>query len=827
MNFVMAFQQFGNTFFPLYYKLVIFLSLFFILKTSNIANAGFTNHVLRVLAIVLLIVIASCKPTKMVPEGKYLLVKNKLKTSDSGNTIFNKLLTKIDDDKALYIKHKPNRRILILGRFHLGLYNLGSNKNHPEKSDSNKFRTFLRNRGEAPVLLDTFEILRSEQNLRNYLFSKGYFNCDITHSIKYHGKKATVTYYIIPKSPYVIDKVNLSADDAEIDRFLNENLSNSLLVSGQILDVDNIANERARLTNVLRNNGYFDFTKDYFDFELDTVISNHTVNINISVANKSENERFLRKFIRSINVVFENDSETHVPSDVIRYNNINFRFNGFPMKPDVIARNITFHEGDFYKIEETENTYAKISELPIFKFINITFVKSKTDSLQGLDAIITLKTNYRQSFTIEPQAIVSQLNRIQNVNYGNSYGVANSLIWTHRNLFKNAELFEISANTRLETQLFRDTNDNEIKYFNPAIQQSLNLSLSIPKSTLLSFTEDWNYFKPRIKSIKTNFNLSFLYEFNPDYVRRILPLTYQYQLQAKRTTWFLNLVEMSFSRNTLNINIDNRADSAFIRRLFANNLITATGLNFLYTDRNTSKKKTTYFIRTNVLEIGGNVHRGIRRLIDNIDRADTSYKLFDVNYFNYAKSEIDARCSTIIDENNSTAIRLNIGMAYPYWNEKVVPFDKLFFIGGANSLRAWRPRTVGPGAYYESSKNFRIDRAGDFIIQGNAEYRFDIVNNKLEGAVFVDAGNVWLIRDVNNTDPLKLFKPKTFISEIAANTGVGMRFDFQFFLFRLDWGMQIHNPEKPIGQTWVIKDFAQNDYFTKYSIVNFGIGYPF
>lgn len=779
------------------------------------------------MAVVSLFVIVSCKTTKLVPEGKYLLVKNKLKTLDTGNTIFNKMLSKLDDDKALYIKHKPNRRIMLLGRFHLGLYNLGSSKKHPERSDSSKFRTFLRNRGEAPVILDTFEIARSEQNLQNYLFSKGYYNVKITHSIEYNKKKATVTYFLSPGNAYLIDKVTLSADDAEIDMFLNENMSGSYLVHGQIIDIDDIALERNRLSSVLKNNGYYDFNKDLIDFELDTNAVKHTVNVIISVANKNDGQRFLRKFIKSVNVRFENDSETHVKSDWIRFQNINFQFNGFPMKPNVIAKNITFKEGDFFKLEEVEKTYVRLSELPIFKFIDIAFNPASTDSLQGLDAVVTLKTNYRQSYTIEPQGIISQLNRIQNINLGNSYGVANSLIWTHRNLFRNAEYFEVSANTRLETQLFRDTNDNKLKYFNPAVQQSFNLRLSIPKSSLLSFLEDWNRTKPRIRSIKTNFNLSFLYEYNPDYVRRILPMTYQYQIQTRKATWFFNMLEMSFSKNTLGIDISKRTDSAFIRRLFANNLITATGLNFLYSDKYWTHSKTKFFIRANVIEIGGNLHRAIRRIIDNQDKADTSYKLFNVNYYNYAKSEIDARCSTELDENNSTAVRFNMGIAYPYWNEKVTPFDKLFFIGGANSLRAWRPRTIGPGAYYESSKNFRIDRAGDLIIQANAEYRFDILNKKLEGAFFFDAGNVWLIRNVNNTDPLKLFKVKTFISEIAANTGVGMRFDFQFFLFRLDWGMQVHNPEKPIGQTWVIKEFARNKYFTKYSILNFGIGYPF
>ncbi len=774
-----------------------------------------------------LLLMGACKTTKLVPEGKYLLVKNKLKTSDSGNSIFNKLLGKIDDDKALYIKHKPNRKIFILGRFHLQMYNFGSNKKHPEKNETNKKRKFLRSNGEAPVILDTLEIVRSEENLKNYLFSKGYFNCDVKHEIRYHGKKATVTYFIIPSSPYIINQVNLSADDAEIDKFLNANMKESFMDSGNIIEVESISKERNRLTLVMKNSGYYDFTKDFIDIEMDTMRQRNRVNINISVANKSDNERFTRKYIHHVAVIFENDDETQRILPPIRYADMSFYMNGFAMKPNVVAKNITIKEGDVYRYSELENTYNKLSEFPIFKFIDITFNKSIKDSVEGLDAIITLKTNYRQAVTIEPQGILSQLNRIQNVNLGNSYGVAFNLLWTNRNFFRNAEVFEISSNTRIEAQLYRDSVDHKLKNFSPAYQQSFNLSLSMPRSSFLKPLESWKRIK--VKSIKTNFNVSFMYEENPDYLRRILPLTYQYQILTKGATWFLNVLEMSFSKNTIkdDILLNGRADSAFIRRLFSNNLITSTGLNVLFTDRNTTKSRTFFFIRANIIEFGGNIHRITRRLIDQTKNKDTSYQLLKVNYYQYTKSEIDARCSTIINENNSTAIRFNMGMVYPYGNEKIVPFDKLFFIGGANSLRAWRPRTIGPGSYYESSKNFRIDRAGSLIIQGNAEYRFDLINNKLEGAIFVDAGNVWLVRNTPNTDPAKIFKTDRFISEIAMNTGIGLRLDFQFFLFRFDWGMQMHNPEKPLKERWVIRDFARNQYFTKYSILNFGIGYPF
>ena len=814
------------------------MSLFFILKAFHILNIRFTNHCLRVLGLLILLVASACKTTKLVPEGKYLLVKNKVRTSDSGNTIFGKVLGKIDDDKALYIKHKPNRKIFILGRFHLRMYNLGTSKKHPEKNESNRLRRWLRKAGEEPVLLDTVEIRRSEENLKNYLFSKGYFNCEVKHEITYHRKKAVVTYYIIPHSAYIIKKVNLAADDAEIDKFLNANMTESHLKSGDIVDVETITKERNRLTLLLKNNGYYDFNKDYIDIEMDTMKMRDSVIINIAVANKADGERFTRKRINNVAVIFENDDETHRIQPPVRYADMNFYLNGFPIKPNVIAKNITIREGDIYRYIELENTYSRLSEFPIFKFIDISFNKSVKDSVDGLDAIITLKTNYRQAFTIEPQGIVSQLNRIQNVNFGNSYGIANSLIWTHRNLFRNAEVFEVSANTRVEAQLYRDSVDHTLKNFRPAYQQSLNLSLSIPKANsfgkivlpfarmkLVKPVDKWE----KLKSLKTNLNLSFLYEENPDYLRRILPLTYQYQLQTKRTTWFLNVLEMAFSKNTLReINLTGRADSAFIQRLFANTLVTSTGLSFLYSDRNTTKSRSTFFIRANVIELGGNLHRLIRRIADTENREDTSYQFIKVNYYQYAKSELDVRCSTVLDENNSTAVRLNVGIVHPFLNQKIVPFDKLFFIGGANSLRAWRPRTIGPGSYYESSKNYRIDRAGSLIIQANAEYRFDVIQNKLEAAVFFDAGNVWIHRNVDSTlDASKRIMAATFLNEFAMNTGIGIRIDFQFFLLRLDWGMQVHNPEKPPGQRWVITEFARNKYFTKYSIVNFGIGYPF
>ncbi|MDP2176506.1 MAG: BamA/TamA family outer membrane protein [Bacteroidota bacterium] len=773
----------------------------------------------------LLLFFNSCKSTKLVPQDQHLLVKNKIKTIDNSNNILNKVISSLDNNQSLYIKHKPNRRILVLGQFYLKLYNFGSSKKNPNKNESKSWRRYFRKIGESPVILDSNEVNKSELNIQKYLVNKGFLNAEVTSQIKYRRKKAIVTYTINPQTPFLIKQVNFFADDSEIDQILNSKINQSFLVIGQNLDIDIISKERNRIHNMMRNIGYYEFSKEVIDFELDTFKQNNHVVINVYVSNKIDGTRFIKKRINQVYVTFENDTNTHFTSKPMLYKDIIFSLNGYPIKPFVIANLISIKKDSLFNQFELENTYTRLSELPIFKFIEITFKRNENDSQNTLNAFITLRTNLRQTLSIEPQGIVSQLNRIQNTNFGStSYGIANSLIWSHRNIFHNAELLEVSTNTRIESQLFKDpSNPSQLVYTNLAVQQSLNLSLIIPKSSLLKPIEKWR----SIKSIKTIFNLSYLYEYNPDFVRKILPLTYQYQINTKRFNWFLSIAEMSFSRNNLNVDLNGRQDSAFIRRIFQNNLITSSGLSVIYTDKNKTPSRTFFFVRANLLELGGNLHRISRRFIDGEKRQDTSYQILKVNYFQYAKSEIDVRCSTKINDRSSTAFRFNIGAIYPYGNTKEVAFDKLFFIGGANSLRGWRPRTIGPGSYSSTSNNFRIDRAGDLIMQSSIEYRFDLIQSRLEGAFFADAGNVFIMRNINGVDPTKLFNASSFYRDIGANGGIGLRIDFQFFLFRLDYGFQIHNPELDNNEKWVIRKFAKDQYFSKYGMLNFGIGYPF
>lgn len=765
----------------------------------------------------------ACKTTKLVPEGKYLLVKNKIKSQDEANNRFAELASKLDENQAIYIKHKPNRKIIGVFKYHLGMYVAGTSTKYPWKNDSIKWRRYLRRIGEPPVILDTLEVIKSEENLKRYLFSEGFYNSEISHQINYlKKKKAVVTYYINPKVAFTINKVTLAADDAEIDKILNDTMTNTFLVPGKILDLDIIAKERNRLTAVLKNNGYADFTKDYFDFEIDTFRARNAVNVNISVANKSDNERFIQKKISEINIIFHNDAETQDTSEgLIVYKNCNYYFNGYPLNPYIIDKNITIRKGDRYNQSEIDLTNIKLSELSILKFIDISFTPSPTDSVTSLVMNINLKTGLRQALVFEPQTFVSQMNRVQNISNTNSFGLAASIALSNKNIFHNAEQLDIAFTTRFETQLIFD-DKKKLEY---STQQSVNTTLTIPRSALLKPLDKWH----NVKGIKTVYKLSFLYEFNPDYTRRILPFTYQYQIRSNKFNWFYNFFELAFSKNFLSpsIQLEGKEDSAYIARLFSNNLITNTSLSFTYNNMSTAKGRSFYMLRVNALELGGNIHRLIRRAMDTEKKQDTTYQIWGVDYYQYIKSEIDVRCSTKLTPFNSTCVRVNIGAGYPYGNTKVLPFDKSFYIGGTTSLRGWRPRSIGPGTYNDSNSTYNVDRNGDMIIQGSAEYRFSLIDNVLEGALFGDAGNIWQIRPAGTPDPSKMFKLNTLFKSMAFNTGVGLRIDFQFFLFRFDWGWQMHNPELAEGTRWVAKGFAKNNYFTKYSILNFGIGYPF
>jgi hypothetical protein len=310
-----------------------------------------------------------------------------------------------------------------------------------------------------------------------------------------------------------------------------------------------------------------------------------------------------------------------------------------------------------------------------------------------------------------------------------------------------------------------------------------------------------------------------------------LPASITFQFIRSRFSWYYTPLELSYNRNRLDPSFLPKLpalDQDFVKRVFTDQFISAAKLGLIFANNRTKPGETYFFTRAG-LETSGNLHRLVRSMSGGF-KSDSSYTFLGVNYFQYAKFEGEIRIRQTLDELNSIAFRINSGLVMPYGNSSVVPYDKRYFIGGSNSLRGWRPRRLGPGTTPDTIKSI-LDRSGEFLFETNVEYRFTIFPKFLESALFFDAGNIWNLRHKGqNAQNPSLWNPGNWGQDLAMNTGFGFRFDFKFFLFRLDWGFPLRDPGKPEGKRWLLTKenfLGLNNYLLKETALAIGIGYPF
>lgn len=763
----------------------------------------------------------SCSVTKTVPEGEYLLMKNKIKTTPSNKQIPN---------VTGQIRLIPNRKILGITRFHLKLYNLGTSVKDSTKNDR-RIRAYLRKTGEEPVLFDSSEARKSAANIQQFLFNQGYYFAKVDYEVKFGKKKVRkLTYHVYPGDYFTISEVKIISEDSSILNELIEIEQKSLLKVGKRIDFDNIGKERNRIYLEMRKRGYFQFKRDYIDFIIDTVHHEHKAKITLKVAGNEVSVQHKKYYYDSIFFVVNAPFfQTQSKSEPVTYDSLIFYMNNFPLNPSIIASKNFLRPDEIFNQRYIDLTSARISELGVFDNVEVEYqVKTINLDSNKLNVIFKLRPAMLQTFSIEPQAITSdQNNQIANTGNFRNYGLANVITYSHRNIFHNAERLDLSFTTRAETQF---KSDLQKERFFSNFQVGVNATLFLPRSAI------WSKYEMKkteagigMRSVRTLISTSFIYENNLDFNRRIIPVAYTWQFIKPKSTWFITPVELLFSNSTIRpgfLDLVNPRDVDFIKRLFSSNIISSSSLRWNYANFDIGSSPKDYFaIRTNIIEPGGNTHRLVRRAIDTENQADTSYKLFNVTYFQFIKSEIDIRYGREIDINNAVACRLNVGAAYPYGNESLVPFDKRFFIGGSNSLRGWRPRTVGPGSYRDTASGTRIDRSGELLIQSSVEYRFKFIG-PVESAIFVDAGNVWNIRRNATHSDLEMFSFQRFFPDLAINTGLGFRFDLNFLIFRLDWGIQLKDPEIIANNGWVAREIGSKGWLRN-TVLHFGIGYPF
>ncbi len=758
----------------------------------------------------------SCHPAKNIPDGHYLLNKYKIECNNK----------KIDKEELdAYIKQKPNRRILAVFRFHLGIYNLFF------KPDAKKIRRKIADIvGEEPVIYDEYLKEKSAKQLKIYLKNKGYYYAEVKDTAIIKNKKANVVYQIKTGNPYRLRQIQYKIEDYVIESIVLRDTVNSYLHKNKLFDAEMLQSERERISEELKNRGYFNFSKEYIYYQVDSNLNSWQVDITVGIKNpdNAKKQRHSKYMINNVYIFPEYDHKEHLDYadsihatfDTIIINNINFIYHGkLKTNLKVILSANYIEKDDYYAKYNVDQTYKHLSDLKLFKMINISFKEAENNNNKHmLDCYILLTQFSKQSYIAE----------LEGTNSSGNLGVAANLQYRHKSLLRGAEIynFKIRGGIQQQTTLSSQSNNSndiidDILPFN-TIEYGGETGIAIPQFWFINGNKSYGFVK-KYKP-KTNITIAYSYQKRPNYTRRIANLSYGYFWKSSKNTkhivnpFEINLVDIPVIDSVFYSEIDN----PYIKNSYKDYLITTTNYSFIYNNQRLNKQSNYMYLRANI-EPAGNLLSTINKITKTTNQGNT-YLVANRKYAQYMKTDIDIRLYKVLYRENILAYRFFAGIAYPYGNSSSIPFVKQFFSGGANSIRAWPVRALGPGSYDNSAETYNY-QTGDIKLEANIEYRFKLLW-MIEGALFVDAGNIWSVVQ-NDTRDGSLFDINTFYDDIAIGSGFGTRLDFTFFVFRFDFGVKVRDPAQQSGEKMVI--FSRRSDFFKdlFSNVNIGIGYPF
>ncbi|MGI8892070.1 MAG: BamA/TamA family outer membrane protein [Bacteroidia bacterium] len=759
--------------------------------------------------------LAACNPTRNLAEDEYMLNRNFIKVDKP----------EFRNDLKPIIKQQPNRRVFGVWRFYAGVYTLF------DRGKETKIKNWVkRTIGEAPVVLDSSAVERSVRQLTQFMHNKGYFNAEVEDSValvKRNKKKANVYYKIVVNEPYTIRYYSKNIKNPMISAIVESYMQElSLITPGKNFDADSLQAEREWITQLLRNRGFYFFTREYIYFDVDTALNNHQADLTLGIFDPNEvpgadttatNEDPYKPFhIKDIYVRTDYDLRNPVlrtDLDTMTYGGYNFLQppEGVTFKPPILAQNIMFRDKELFQAAQMEATYRRLTGMNVFRFVNIRFEKAATDSLSQIDylnAYILLTPQPKQSFTTEWEGT-----------YSSGWGTAGNFAYRNKNIFGGAELFEFRIRGAVEIQrTFSDaeTPDERLLFFNTLeFGPEVNLTLNRILFPFVSLDRLSKQARPT-----TIFSTSYNYQLRPEYDRRILNFAFGYSFRERvYKRHILYPVDINFVRVNLQQSFRDRlleiGDLSLINSYSSHSTFSGR-YSFIYNSQNLLIERDFMFFRFN-FETSGLIMQGIHKLSDAIPDETGSYNLFGVRFSQFIRGDIDQRFYHYFNTHNNIVFRIAGGVGLPYDNSEVLPFEKSFFAGGSNDIRAWKARTLGPGSYNNVTG---IEQTGDIKIETNLEYRFDLFW-VMEGATFIDAGNVWLLRK-DSSRPGASFDGKSFYEEMAIGTGIGFRLNFNFFIIRMDMGAKAIDPSKPPGEKWVLDktQFRNLNY-------NLGIGYPF
>ncbi|MFA1772995.1 BamA/TamA family outer membrane protein [Rufibacter glacialis] len=796
-----------------------------------------------------------CSPTRHLAEKERLFWQIKLEGVKQANK---SAITEL-------YQQKPNRRVLGVP-IYLNLYYLGKSFYNPEKiqqnidqetqdynrriqragSDSVKVDkliekkenklTKLQNKkengnwlmrtvGEPPAIFDSLKLVQTEDQVGIYLASKGFFRNQVSSSTQTKNKKVYVTLQVQEDKPYLISQHTYQVPDTAILRLFRAHESASLIKKNQNFDEALLADERSRLEKLLKDNGYFDFRQQFITVEADTSYEAYTVRLSTLVANPTDST--VHKVYTLRDVYFTTDAGLNRfgrSRDTVELNNAHFLFYEPRIKPKILNRKVILRPGQTYSATRTLNNQRIISNLDVFKYTTISYSKIDTLETAPHEGLLNAHIN---------TALLPRFQETTEV--GGTFtekvpGPYSSIRFRIRNIFGGAEIFDVGVRAGVEGQLQRN-----VAEVGRRTEIGADMGVTFPQILVPFRTNDLLIrFNPR-----TRFSTGYTYVDRNEYTRTNLDFSFDYIWQR------LNIHQFSFSPLDINVISTPRISQTFqgyldtlrrsgnpLNESFRDAFVSSINFTSLYNTANYNQSNDAKFMRIFV-ETGGLLWNYVAQQFKNL------------NTYRFAKLNLDYRRYHALGNNMTFVYRANGGVAKPFGDSRALPYDKYFFAGGSSSIRAWLPRRLGPGSSALVNKttnevDYLFEQTGEILLELNSEFRFRMFrfgNTNVNGALFVDAGNIWLF-DERNTNPNPeryeakpgaKFEFNRFYKELAVGTGFGVRLDFTFAILRFDIATKVYDPAMQQGDRLIINRFRGDRIFgsNTQTTFNLGIGYPF
>ena len=752
------------------------------------------------------IMLSSCSVSRHLPEGTYLLDKVKI-VSEEEHVLASQLKSKVT--------LQPNTRFLGLVRWPLRLYCLAGTKD-------NAVNRLLKDWGEEPRVYDDVKAERSSALLWRALVNQGYLHAEVAMDSVIRKNRVTVNYYIHPGRAYKLSSVKYQVSDSAILAIVRADSVNSKLRTGNPFDVNVISDERARIATLLCDNGYYSFKKDYVTYVADTARNSSDVDLTVRIRTEVDSRRRVGSSLKPYTIgrvsyhmypMSQTYAADLVLKDTLLDNGDVFLSEGLlPLRPKILRNASMLQSDSLYSITDVKETYASYSRLGALRYTNINFTETSDSTV---DCNVVLYPAKKISLGAEADLTYT---------FGD-WGTSGIFSFTNRNLFRGSETFTIKLRGALEkmTQLA----DYEKDYFR---EYGVEWGLNFPR-LIAPFVSDE---LQRRSKATTQLDLQFNTQIRPEFDRQVFSASWGYLWNgvnhAKHRVDLLGVNFVSVPRKSQYFEdvYLNQYDTknSILKFNYEDLFILHTGYNLYYTSPGVGVVKDYFDVSHSLrfgVETSGNMLYALSNAFQMSRDSQGQYRLFGIAYAQYIKNDIAWTVNMNFNRSNSLLLHVESGIAYPYGNTRMLPFEKRYYAGGANSVRGWAVRDLGPGSYMgrENTVDY-ISHSGDVKLEFSTEYRAHLFL-KFYGAFFVDAGNIWTVYDYDD-QPGGKFLWNEFYKQIAVAYGLGLRIDFNVVVARVDIGMKAINPmyaEGPMRYPIVHPNFKRDRAW------HIAVGYPF